>query len=482
MPSSLRSRWQHSYWRHAAPALALVIVACTELSPVSVEEQSLVPQFAIPGGPYTPGTSYYGSNSYIEYIAGNLPVIFAAPHGGSLTPSSIPDRTASNCGGSATTVTDTNTQELARAIRTAFYNRTGKYPHVIINRLHRRKLDANRDLLEAACGNAAAATAWHDFHDFIGVAKNRVLTDYGRGWFTDVHGHGHEIQRLELGYRLSGSELRLSDATLDGSTTYENKSSFRTFSQLSPLSFSAVLRGTTALGTLFATSGYPSVPSAQDPAPASGEPYFNGGYNTDVHGCNSGGNICGVQIEHHYTGVRDNADNRAAYAAALAEVYDVFLAQNFGLSLASTRGEVVVDNNNANNDTTRAKFSASTNWSTTTNNTKKYLNNFRLTDGAGPTNDGASFLFRVTATGSYSVYAWWPSATTRSTTVSYRVFETDGGTMLADLKVNQQTNGGQWNHLGTWNFTKTGWGKVLMSRSLSGAGTMAADGIRVVRN
>src|SRR5687767_3164643 len=75
------------------------------------------PSAAIPVGPYTPGQSYFGRNNYIEYVAGNAPVIYSAPHGGALTPAEIPDRTASRCGGSATTGADLNTVELVRAMQ-----------------------------------------------------------------------------------------------------------------------------------------------------------------------------------------------------------------------------------------------------------------------------------------------------------------------------------------------------------------------------
>ena len=58
------------------------------------------PTSTIPPGPYVAGQSYTGRNGYIEYIAGNAPVIYTAPHGGNLTPSEIPDRTAGRTPGS----------------------------------------------------------------------------------------------------------------------------------------------------------------------------------------------------------------------------------------------------------------------------------------------------------------------------------------------------------------------------------------------
>ena len=298
-------------------------------------------------GPYTPGASYYGRNNYVEYIAGNAPVILSAPHGGHLTPSEIPDRTSGNCGGSATTTKDLNTRELALAMQKRYYARYGKYPHVVINHLHRIKLDANRNLLEGACGDAEAEIAWNEFQDYIGVAKNAVLNATGKGWYMDMHGHGHDKQRLELGYLLSGSQLNLSNATLDGTKAYEDTASFKTMSEYNTqLSFSAVLRGSNGLGTLYANNGFPSIPSASDPSP-NGDAYFSGGYNSRRHGCGveatplggvSGGNICGVQIEANYTGVRDTQANMDKFGDVTALVLDTYLTAHWGIDLDAGGG------------------------------------------------------------------------------------------------------------------------------------------------
>jgi hypothetical protein len=61
-----------------------------------------------------PGLTCFGRNNYVEYAAGDFPVVVSVPHGGALVPASIPDRT------SGTTVTDTNTIELGRAVAQAF--------------------------------------------------------------------------------------------------------------------------------------------------------------------------------------------------------------------------------------------------------------------------------------------------------------------------------------------------------------------------
>lgn len=470
-------------WMFAAVVLAAAAACMDDPTSVPASAAGAGPRLAIPPGPYLADSTYYGRNNYIEYIAGNTPVIFAAPHGGSLEPGEIDDRTVADTSCDTTAITtraDLYTEELVREIRSAFHARTGKYPHVIINRLYRGKLDPNRSKRTGACQDAEAEIAWDDYHAFINAAKQKVINDFGRGWFTDIHGHGHDLQRLEIGYLLEEDDLAKTDAELDAGTSYENESSFRTFSAATSVSFSRLLRGPGSLGTLMRKAGYASVPSDTTPNPG-GAPYFTGGYSLQQHGCDGGENICGLQIEHNMDGVRDTQANRAAYAAVLAGVMETYLAQNFSFSLRTGAHDIMVDNDNANNDTARAKFTWTSSWALNSQQTDKHLNSYRLADGAGPTNDGAASKFYISSPGTYRVYAWWTDADSRTTSASYRIFELDGGTMLADLLVNQQVNGGQWNLLGTYTFGQVGWGKVLMSRSLAGPGKISADAIRVVK-
>ena len=274
---------------------------------------------ATPRAP-VPGTVYFGRNAYVEYIAGDIPLVISAPHGGILTPAELPDR----AGPGITTVRDGNTEELARTIGDVFQTRTGGRPHIIIMRLRRTKIDANRDVAEATQGHPLTGRAWIEWHSFIETAKQTVTAANGTGFYIDLHGHGHEIPRLELGYLISRTSLALSDAVLD-SPTYENQSSIRTLSQASPASFPELLRGTRSLGALFEAEGVPAVPSPASPDPGSAE-YFDGGYNTARHGSRGGGPISGVQIEAHFTGLRDTQANRERFAIALVNVWERFRA------------------------------------------------------------------------------------------------------------------------------------------------------------
>lgn len=274
---------------------------------------------------YYPGQAYFGRNEYVEYIAGDLPIVLSAPHGGYLKPAEIPDRTWGITG------QDRRTQELARAISDAIHERTGHYAHIIICHLHRSKLDANREIVEAAQGNSHARQAWYEYHDFIDSAKQTVAMSYGRGFYMDLHGHGHEFQRLELGYLLSSSDLSLSDGQLE-QAVYIDKSSVRTLAMEADVGFAALLRGSTSLGGLLAERGIPGVPSPTYPDPG-GLPYYNGGYNTRRHGSRDGGPISGVQIEAHWTGLRDDAVNREAFAVALAESLELYLEQHYKIDV-----------------------------------------------------------------------------------------------------------------------------------------------------
>lgn len=275
---------------------------------------------------FTPGESYFGAHGYIEYLPGTLPLIISAPHGGYLNPEIIPDRTC----GDAVYTNDAYTQELARDIYQAVFDRFGCYPHLVINKLDRAKLDANRNLFEGACGNDSAMQAWNDFNDLLDTAEAAVMQQYGKGFYIDLHGHGHTIQRLELGYLLYAEELQLTDAELNDEP-YIGYSSIQHLVETNPLerTHAELLRGTDALGTLLEMAGYPSVPAQGDPFPATGDPYFSGGYNTAERSSYSGGTIDGVQIECNMNGVRNTAENRARFADSLAAVLYDYLTLHY---------------------------------------------------------------------------------------------------------------------------------------------------------
>jgi hypothetical protein len=274
--------------------------------------------------------TYQGKNGYVNYLPGDLPLILTAPHGGTLEPADIPNR------GYGTTTRDMNTIELSMAIREAVFARTGGYPHVIISNLHRRKLDPNREIVEAAQGNPDAERAWWEFQVFADEAGDLVADGFGEGLLLDIHGHGHEIPRVEIGYLLSRDDLALSDEALSG-TSYVNKSSIRALASKPGNDLADLIRGPQSLGTLMEMIAAPAVPSSSQPNPGQDD-YFTGGYNTDRHGSSAGGTIDAIQLEHHLPGLRDEASNRERYAEALAEILVSYFQAHYDVALAVSSG------------------------------------------------------------------------------------------------------------------------------------------------
>jgi N-formylglutamate amidohydrolase len=292
---------------------------------------------------YQPGHSYYGRSNYVHYLAGDMPVIFSVPHGGSLTPEEIPNRNCAGYSGDCATISDANTEELALTIQKTFRSYYGHCPHVVICRLKRTKLDCNRDIGEAAVGNPQAEQAWREYHGYINAASSAIRATTGCGLYIDLHGQSHPIKRVELGYLLNAQQLTNSDAVLNHSN-YAAQSSIRALAARVAVPFAELLRGSNSFGGLLLAKGYPSVPDPLMPSPwqgsapktGSGEEveYFGGGYSTRLHSsAGQGGSVDGLQMEANLEGVRDTATNRANFALALAQVMDRFFAVHYRLDL-----------------------------------------------------------------------------------------------------------------------------------------------------
>ena len=265
----------------------------------------------------------FGRNSQVEYQAGELPIVICAPHGGRERPDEIPDRTQ------GVLTMDTNTQELARAVAAEFAARTGRRPHLIICRLHRQKLDCNRELGEAAAGNAFAEQAWREYHGFVEQARAAVVAKHGRGFFIDLHGHAHKEQRLELGYLLDAKQLALTNEEMRAANLGA-KSSLRRLLAERTEKFPELFRGARSFGALLESEGFLCSPSPTKPSPEA--PFFRGGYSVLRHAAEAE-QFAGLQIETHFKGVRDTAASRAQFATALVKVTATFLAERWKLNL-----------------------------------------------------------------------------------------------------------------------------------------------------
>lgn len=274
----------------------------------------------------------FGTNNYIEYQVGTLPLVISVPHGGDLEPSSIPDRTCNN----PVYATDEFTIETATEIKNRLFELTGCYPHLIISHLDRSKLDPNRNLADGACENAEAELAWNEFHNFITDARNTANQEHNfQTFFVDLHGHGNSIQRIELGYLLYDDELELSDNTLN-TQEYLDYSSIKNLAlnNVNNYTHAELLRGPYAFGTLLANNNYPSVPSQGIPFPGTTSNYYSGGYITANHTCyDPSAPINGLQMELIYDNIRNTPANRTAFANGFTQSVFEYFSTHFNLSL-----------------------------------------------------------------------------------------------------------------------------------------------------
>jgi N-formylglutamate amidohydrolase len=269
------------------------------------------------------------SQDYVRIEPGQLPIILSAPHGGYLVPIDIKDRTCAGC----TTIADAFTLELTDEISRALFDLTGKRPHVVINLLDRIKLDANREIAEAADGDPKAEAAWHVYHNAMANARAAVTNEFGKGLVMDIHGHGHAIQRLELGYLPDEDELRVSDEALNTSRGHRNTFNSLVATNPNGYTFAELIRGPKSLGQYYVNRGYPSVPSETTPYPLEEEPYFAGGYITQQYGSRNGGTVDAVQIEANRHSVRHTADQRRAFADSTAVILVEFFSHHYGIDL-----------------------------------------------------------------------------------------------------------------------------------------------------
>ena len=95
----------------------------------------------------------------------------------------------------------------------------------------------------------------------------------------------------------------------------------------------------------------------------------------------------------------------------------------------------------------------------------------------GASSDVASFRVHLDAAKTVVVEAWWTAGSNRASSAPFLIYDASG-THLGTSYANQQTNGGQWVELGTYNMT-AGWNRIDLSRWTSSGTVVIADAVRV---
>merc|ERR1711915_88946 len=158
----------------------------------------------------------------------------------------------------------------------------GRKANLVICNLKRRKLDANRDLLEAAQGSSEAMQAWLDYHGFIDEAK----AEFVQGVVIDLHGQSHRKNSTEMGFLLSTQQLNDGDFDLQSSSLVSLGEKLKKDGK-------EVMTGDKSIGAFLEKEGYLAFPSPRQPAPGDWA-YFPGGYTVERH---SNGTFDSISVE-----------------------------------------------------------------------------------------------------------------------------------------------------------------------------------------
>ena len=222
----------------------------------------------------------------IEYLVGDSPIVLSAPHGGYLKPRNISNRAWYH-----NRSQDVYTQELSRVMRKDIEKINGHAPHLIINLLHREKVDANRDRIQGSRSSTPAGRkSWDQYHKFIKTAIDAAIKAFGFAFFIDIHGYPNSKPYVYLGYCLQNKELRKI-----------NKKDWATASSITKKTDKKVIKnivcGEDSLGHFLneATAKYIWIPSPKTPYLHKGG-YIGSGYNTRQY-CLNDDCVSGLQLE-----------------------------------------------------------------------------------------------------------------------------------------------------------------------------------------
>ncbi len=115
-------------------------------------------------------------SNLIEYYPGNIPLIISVPHDGIVSPHQAITRTLGN----VIYDRDANTSKVASSMYKIMKNKYHKYPHVIINKIHRMNVDMNRSLKGACNGGEVNEAYWHLYHNKIKQIRKDCLSKFGK--------------------------------------------------------------------------------------------------------------------------------------------------------------------------------------------------------------------------------------------------------------------------------------------------------------
>jgi len=253
-----------------------------------------------------PASGRHAPDHLIEAKSGMLPIILAAPHGGSET---IPGVGARRGIGVAqfSTGRDHNTSELAELIAASLHEMLGAQPFLVIANFHRKFVDANRPR-EAAYEAAAARRYYDNYHLALREHCEKVRALWGRGLLLDIHGQNS-----------------------DAHTIFRGTDNLQSVADLQRRFGPAALSGAKSILGYLERGGYKVIPSN---GAGEREQRYSGGYTTRTYGSHRGTGIDAMQLEFGAQ-LRSRA-NLERTAADVAHAIAVFAGEYLPLKIGET--------------------------------------------------------------------------------------------------------------------------------------------------
>lgn len=190
-----------------------------------------------------------GASHFVSMTRGQLPLVLSAPHGGTEIPDWVPDLR----GGPY--VSDKYTMDLVKELVPLIGQEMGgREPFAVYNKLHRSKMDANRDLHEGTEGGLYATSVHDLYHDTlqqcVDEAKQFADKTTNQVLLIDIHGYAPlkdwntstwDSSWIMVGHLVSRKKLR----------------------SIKELTNEDWVRGPTSIGSLFQSEGLMAEPSTQ---------------------------------------------------------------------------------------------------------------------------------------------------------------------------------------------------------------------------
>lgn len=239
---------------------------------------------------------------------GSMPIILTAPHGGhaaipAVEPRRVQDGAPGPWGG-VHTGADSSTDVLAAGIAAELRKLTGQDPYLVVARLARKYIDANRPP-ELGLDDPRARPYYDYYHRSIRRFVDEVRARYPSGLLIDVHGQGKDPDVIMRG-------------TLNG----------RAVQRLMQRSGVDAVTGPRGVFGQLEANGFKVFPRNDVPPRGTSEDAgFNGGYTVFTYGSHNRDGIDAVQVEFG-TRYRQKAfiDTSAQNAArAISVFYEAYL-------------------------------------------------------------------------------------------------------------------------------------------------------------